>query len=69
MNHPDPKRCLLQSSRDGKIKILSCPETAEVSREIIERFITLHNAAMDLKLAKGRHHTQLASEKLYSLLP
>jgi hypothetical protein len=29
----------------------------------------VHAAAVELKAAKGRHHTKLAAERLFSLLP
>lgn len=67
MNEPGP--CLLKTDTRGRISIISCPETALVSREIIERHIALHNAAIDLKAAKGRHNTKIASETLFNLLP
>jgi|688.fasta_scaffold1988387_2 hypothetical protein len=67
MNEPGP--CVVRTERDGKIKILSCPETALVSREILEGHIVIINASIDLKNAKGRHHSEIAAKALFSLLP
>lgn len=61
--------CILKRANDGTISITSATDVFPCTKVAIQPLIDIHNQAIALKQAKGRHNTQIASQRLFDLLP
>lgn len=61
--------CQLARDKAGHITITAATDVFPCAREAIQPLLNTHNAAVDLKQAKGRHNTQVAAQALYDTLP
>ncbi len=58
-----------KTDRSGRIKITELPRVVNISDELFRNLVDVWNAAINLKQAQGRYHTERASVALYELLP
>lgn len=61
--------CVLKRANDGTISITSATDVFPCHKATIQNLLDVHNQAIALKAAKGHHNTQIASERLFDLLP
>lgn len=62
-------KCELKRANDGTISITSATDVFPCHKATIQKLLDVHNQAIALKAAKGRHNTQIAAERLFDLLP